>query len=261
MHIKKSSIGNSQTVNLANISIVGFRLTYITAFLGFVVSALLAVAAVTAPLVMYFFVCVLGLLVTLGWPYLLNLPSPKTTHLILTLTIFSSLVGAIGSYRVGLAIVAAMSVGAVFVVGIWQAEQETMQIFQFAGTYLGILLIISSTLWLQLARHSASGRMLVVLVAIISACVAALNAFITRTTFFVAVLNGIVVGISVAMILHLNIMLAIILAFLIAGFYEINRRIFLRIDNPNYIPAAFTYAVIPLSLLSVVSLALLLFVV
>ncbi|MBM7824194.1 hypothetical protein JOD55_000021 [Arcanobacterium pluranimalium] len=233
----------------------GLSFLYVRALLSIVAATFLAVGAVTAPWGIVVVVMIIGSLLILGWPVLLNLPNRSTTRLAMSLVFLLLLAAGIWGSLTLSALAAAFGIVVVFATEMMRPADAFRRLEQLAGTYLGITLLTSATLWIH-AANLVDGIRISVMIALISGIVSIFHAFQSRTLEFVSLINGIVVGGASALILSLPWWSGILAGVAVPLAFQLTQRAVADVLRPGRLQANISRTFVPFSALGMVALAI-----
>ncbi|MFC5369648.1 hypothetical protein [Arcanobacterium bovis] len=233
----------------------GLSFLYVRALLSIAAATFLAVGAVTAPWGMILVVMAFGSLLILGWPMLLNLPNRPTARSAMGVAFLLLIAAGIWGSLILTALAAAVGIVVVFVAEMLRSADAFRRLEQIAGTYLGITLLTSLSLWIHTTLLPGGIRVAVML-ALVSGIVAIIYAFQSRTLEFVSLVNGVVVGTASALILALPWWSGIMAGIAVPLAFQLTQRAVSDVLRQGRLLSNIARSFVPFSALGMVALAI-----
>lgn len=218
-------------------------------------SACLIVGALTNSVFLGVAIFICGVVVAAGWAMLLGLPNKSTPKYPLLAVLVVALVTALLSTPNASTFIVAGSLVAVFLTEMFRRDGRTDLVEQISGTYVGCILIVSLTMWVHVipAKH---GTEIAITAAVITAGVAVINAFETRSVTVLSVVNGLVIGVVASYALHLETIFGVLLALGAVMAYRLTARAVKNLPRPSPAASGAARAFIPFCALGVISFVL-----
>lgn len=196
---------------------------YTRALIGVVAAAAIAVSASFSGSILAFVIAIIGGLVIMGWPRLMDLPNKTAPYPILIFTLIASIGVAFFGDRDHFAILAAGALIGTFVTEMFRRDGGVHHVEQLSGTFLGVMLMIAVGMWIPVVRVE-HGPELIICMAIVIAVVSLVHAFDSTISSALGLINGIITGLATAWVMRVPLPVGLVVGIAVALVYFVSQR-------------------------------------
>lgn len=250
------AVNNQKDVDLPLVSarIWRFRANLIFAVAGFFFALVLALGAVCFSPLIIGLVALLAVLVILGWSFLIELPSRQTARIDLIIISVLGILAAIFADYHWIALVAGLGIVISFATEMFRAKTLLRRLEQISGTYLAMVLVLSSVFWIQSVNTGFDAQVVFVF-AVVIGVVSIINLFITRSVFAISLVNALIFGFGTAFLTDTRLAAGAIAGLAVPVAYRLSYEAFNQAHYERPLMPLLAYIVLPISSLGFIAYA------
>ncbi|MDY5585441.1 MAG: hypothetical protein SPG61_06605 [Arcanobacterium sp.] len=195
-----------------------------------------------------------GLLLALGMPRLMDLPHPNSTSVFSLIVLLAALFPLLTGNLEYLSIIAVLTIPVVFILEMARKGTALRRLEQVSGSFVTVSLVLCA-ITIGFVPNFEFGTRYGFITVLVTAVVALLHAFQTRSMLLASLLNGLVSGAAIAIIVSsLPIWLGLLLGVLVAIiFWVLRQACFSRLSQTGYLEL-FAYAALPFAIIGPLTL-------